>query len=326
MNLHNKHSLKDDLYNSQFYRHIGDNGRRIVNDVVNTVEDVASDINNEFNNPPPPPPSQNYRRPPQANQNYNQAKNYPPPKSYSAPKPVKPTKPEKPEKKKTEYRFNALRWLMIISGFLVPLNYNPFHPNSILIPIFASACGIGTIYLANWIFKVREKKKPAPHEEVFKTVREEKTEASTGNKELDKIINEGKEYIRKLKIANDAIPHEQLSESIERMENASFDIFTYVKDNPSKIPQIKKFMNYYLPTTLKLLENYEKLSNQSVKGENILNTMHEIECMMYTVATAFEKQLDALFSQQAMDIGVDISVFDSILKQEGLKDDEKMKI
>ena len=81
-------------------------------------------------------------------------------------------------------------------------------------------------------------------------------------------------------------------------------------------------MNYYLPTTLRLLTSYEKLSRQRVKGENIQKTMFEIEGMMETIAGAFEKQLDSLFGEDAMDIAADISVMESILKQEGLSDDE----
>ena len=149
-----------------------------------------------------------------------------------------------------------------------------------------------------------------------------KPKKSTGNLELDKIINDGDEYIIKLRAANDAIKDEGVSSSIDRMESASKGIFGYVEDNPSKIPQIKKFMNYYLPTTLKLLNSYEKLSRQTVKGENISSTMFDIEGMMQTIATAFEKQLDSLFSSEAMDIQADITVFESILRQEGLKDED----
>lgn len=151
---------------------------------------------------------------------------------------------------------------------------------------------------------------------------EEKKKRSTGNEELDRIIEEGDEYIEKLRKANVAIEHEGISESIDRMERAARDIFDFVKEHPSEIPEIKKFMNYYLPTTLKLLASYEKLSRQSVKGENIQGAMFDIEGMMQTIATAFEKQLDFLFSAEVMDLQADITVFESILEQEGLKDSE----
>lgn len=150
----------------------------------------------------------------------------------------------------------------------------------------------------------------------------ERKKKSTGNPELDKIIYEGDDYILKLRQLNDAIEHEGVSNCIDRMEAASRGIFDYVTDRPSKLPEIKKFMNYYLPTTLKLLTSYEKLDRQAVKGENISSTMFDIEGMMETIATAFEKQLDTLFSSEAMDIQADIEVFETILTQEGLKEDE----
>ena len=81
-------------------------------------------------------------------------------------------------------------------------------------------------------------------------------------------------------------------------------------------------MNYYLPTAIKLLETYERLDHQAVKGENIRSSMEDIDRFMYTVADAFEKQLDSLFSDEAMDISADISVFETMLKQEGLQEEE----
>lgn len=163
--------------------------------------------------------------------------------------------------------------------------------------------------------KPKEKEKPKE---------EEKPKPSrTGNPEVDKIIDEGNEYLKKLRAANDAIPDETLSADIERMEKASADIFRFIGDHPEKAPQIRKFMNYYLPTTLKLLNSYQRLSAQSVKGENITSTMFNIAGMMHTVADAFEKQLDSLFSDEAMDVSADISVFETLLKQEGFVDEAK---
>lgn len=151
---------------------------------------------------------------------------------------------------------------------------------------------------------------------------EQKKPSRTGNPEVDKIIDEGNGYLRRLRAANDAIPDEALSECIDRMERASADIFAYIADHPDKAPQIRKFMNYYLPTTLKLLGSYERLSRQSVKGENITSTMFNIAGMMHTVADAFEKQLDSLFTDEAMDISADITVFESMLQQEGFVEDK----
>ena len=168
------------------------------------------------------------------------------------------------------------------------------------------------------------KPEPKPQPEAKKEPEPEKKSA-TGNPEVDKIIDEGHEYLKKLRAANDAIPDEALSADIDRMERASADIFNYISAHPEKASQIRKFMNYYLPTTLKLLNSYERLSKQSVKGENITSTMFNIAGMMHTVADAFEKQLDSLFTDEAMDISADITVFESMLKQEGFVEEKRPK-
>ena len=103
------------------------------------------------------------------------------------------------------------------------------------------------------------------------------------------------------------------------------DAIRYIADHPEKAPQIRKFMNYYLPTTLKLLGSYQRLSAQNVKGENITSTLFNIAGMMHTVADAFEKQLDSLYAEEAMDISADITVFETLLKQEGFVDEDKQE-
>ncbi len=167
-----------------------------------------------------------------------------------------------------------------------------------------------------------EKPQPKPQPEEKKEPEPEKKSA-TGDPEVDKLIDEGHNMIKKLRAANDAIPDEALSADIDRMERASADIFNYIASHPEKAQQIRKFMNYYLPTTLKLLNSYERLSKQSVKGENITSTMFNIAGMMHTVADAFEKQLDSLFTDEAMDISADITVFETMLKQEGFVEEKK---
>ena len=182
----------------------------------------------------------------------------------------------------------------------------------------------GAFLLSGKLFKGKKEFVPIEPEQpkVKEEPKQEEKPSQTGNPEVDKIIDEGREYLKKLRAANNAIPEETLSEDIDRMERASADIFRFVADHPEKAPQIRKFMNYYLPTTLKLLNSYQRLSAQSVRGENITSTMFNIAGMMHTVANAFEKQLDALFTDEAMDVSADISVFETILKQEGFVDGE----
>lgn len=183
----------------------------------------------------------------------------------------------------------------------------------------------GVFLLSGKLFRGKKEFVPLEPEKpkVKEPPKQEEKPSQTGNPEVDKIIDEGREYLKKLRAANDAIPDESLSECIDRMEKASADIFRFVADHPEKAPQIRKFMNYYLPTTLKLLNSYQRLSSQSVRGENITSTMFNIAGMMHTVAAAFEKQLDSLFTDEAMDVSADISVFETLLKQEGFVEEQK---
>ena len=114
----------------------------------------------------------------------------------------------------------------------------------------------------------------------------------------------------------------KISADIDRLEDLSAKIFAQVKSDPSKLPQIRKFMDYYLPTTLKLLNAYDRMGAQGVSGENIDATMQRVESMMGTIVTAFEKQLDMLFGSEAMDISTDITVLENMMKREGLSEDD----
>lgn len=149
---------------------------------------------------------------------------------------------------------------------------------------------------------------------------EEKPEP-TGNVELDKMISDGNLAIAEMKRLNESIKDEKISRQIDRLEEISGKIFDCVKASPEKLPQIRKFMNYYLPTTLKLLNAYDRMGSQGVSGENISGTMERVENMMGTIVTAFERQLDGLFGDQALDISTDITVLENMMAREGLSDD-----
>lgn len=154
--------------------------------------------------------------------------------------------------------------------------------------------------------------------------KEEKKEAEkpTGNAELDKMIKDGRLAIAEMKRLDDNIEDAEISADIVRLEQVSQKIFDRVKEEPSKLTQIHKFMDYYLPTTLKLLNAYDRASAAGVSGENINATMSKVAGIMKTIVTAFEKQLDALFGDQALDISTDITVLENMMAREGLAGDQ----
>ena len=144
---------------------------------------------------------------------------------------------------------------------------------------------------------------------------------TTGNEELDKMIADGKKAITEMKRLDDNIADPAISAQIVRLQQLAGKIFAQVEQNPEKLPQIRKFMNYYLPTTLKILNAYDRMGEQGVSGENITSTMQKVEGMMSTIITAFEKQLDSLFGSEAMDISTDMVVLENMMAREGLTED-----
>ena len=153
----------------------------------------------------------------------------------------------------------------------------------------------------------------------------EQEEFSRLSPEVQKIIEAGDEYVRAIKAANDAIPGEEISEKIARMEMLVDRIFDRVEQKPDTVSDIRKLMDYYLPMTMKLLQAYEDLDAQPVQGENIISSKIEIEKTIDTLNVAFEKLLDDLFQDTAWDVSSDISVLNTMLAQEGLTEDEIRK-
>lgn len=152
-------------------------------------------------------------------------------------------------------------------------------------------------------------------------VEKRRQEYSRLSPEVQKIIESGDDYVRKIREANDAIPGEEISAKIFRMETLVDRIFDRVKQKPDTVDDIRKLMEYYLPTTIKLLEAYEELDAQPVQGENIISSKQEIEKTLDTLNVAFEKLLDELFQDTAWDLTSDISVLNTMLAQEGLTED-----
>ena len=162
----------------------------------------------------------------------------------------------------------------------------------------------------------REKAAPAP-KTAPKTEAKPKEE-TTGNPELDKMLKEGRMAIAEMKRLDDNIADIGISADIVRLEEISGRIFDEVKRDPKKLPQIRRFMDYYLPTTLKLLNAYDRAASAGISGENVDGTRTRVEAIMRNIVAAFEKQLDSLYGAEAMDISTDITVMETMLAREGL--------
>lgn len=130
------------------------------------------------------------------------------------------------------------------------------------------------------------------------------------------------QILREIGLINDLISDPELNVKIERIQEITRKIFQYQKNNPQRTEYLRTFLNYYLPTTLKILRSYARLDAQGVEGENISATKERIEGMMDQVVEGFEKQLDRLFRSDAMDLAADVQVLENMLKKDGLSGDE----
>lgn len=128
--------------------------------------------------------------------------------------------------------------------------------------------------------------------------------------------------LQEIRDVDDAIPDEVMSAKIARIGEITGKILDFQRRNPSKSSELRSFLNYYLPTTLKVLRAYAQLDAQGIEGENINAAKARIEGMMDQVVAGFEKQLDRLFQDDMMDITSDVAVLENMLKKDGLDGSE----
>lgn len=119
---------------------------------------------------------------------------------------------------------------------------------------------------------------------------------------------------------NDSIQDEYVSQRMERLEDLTHQILSYADEHPEKEPQLRQFRNHYLPKTFSILESYARMERSGVEGGNIAAAMKDVEEIMDKLVQGFEKQLDALFDSEAMDVTSDITVLENMMCMEGLSD------
>ena len=144
--------------------------------------------------------------------------------------------------------------------------------------------------------------------------------------QVQEVLDRGNAFIAEIRRCNDAIPGQEISEKISRMETIVRRIFERAQAHPEIVPDLKKLMDYYLPMTVKLLNAYAEMDAQPIQGETIEGSKREIEATLDTLNLAFEKLLDSVFKDTAMDVSSDISVLNTLLAQEGLTEDEFSKL
>ena len=141
---------------------------------------------------------------------------------------------------------------------------------------------------------------------------------TTGDAAVDREIETARERLENLRRANEAIPDPEISKNLDRMYASGQQIFKELGRDPRKVALVRRFMNYYLPTSEKLMEQYQVLMNANTKGENITSAMQTIESSLGLAANAFEKCADNLYRDDEMDIDAEIKVMQTMLTGDNL--------
>ena len=128
--------------------------------------------------------------------------------------------------------------------------------------------------------------------------------------------------IKEIRRLNSEIKDKEVSSKIDEIEIHTKNIFDYITYHPEATPQIRTFMNYYLPTTLKLLESYSSIEKVGVAGENMKKSKKNIEQILDMLVAGFKQQYDQLFKKESIDISSDISVLETMLAKDGLSHKE----
>ncbi len=144
--------------------------------------------------------------------------------------------------------------------------------------------------------------------------------------EVDPILEEGNRALSEMGRLYMSIKDPEIRVKINELMRVTDKITQDAIADPSDIPQIKKFLNFYLPTTIKLLNTYDRMSAQGIEGENLDKTMKSIDAMLDDAIAAFKKMLDSLFANQALDIETDIQVMNTMLQREGLTGNKDFEI
>ena len=140
----------------------------------------------------------------------------------------------------------------------------------------------------------------------------------TGDEKIDALLADGERAVSEMQQLRESIGEARLKEKIGDIIVITNKIFKDVIEDPDDYSQIKRFSDFYLPTTIKLLHTYDRLGRSGTAGENITGTLARIDTALDTILDSYRKFFDSLFENQALDIETDIRVLESVLKKEGL--------
>lgn len=201
--------------------------------------------------------------------------------------------------KKSAFPIYALGLVWLIWALLLPL-YRPIHY------LICAVVSAGVYLLLNSVIPAKTEYVKVP-------------EILTGNEEADALLKSGRTLLAEIEATE--VKDEAVRTKLQHLCGTSSRILDYMTKKPETSGNLRKFFSFYLPTLKKLSETYALMEKQGVEGQNLSDVMTRISAMLDTMQGAFEKQLDALFGETALDISTDITAMQQLMAQEGLTDD-----
>ena len=204
------------------------------------------------------------------------------------------------KKKKSIVPVYGVAAVWVLYSLIFPL-YRTFH-------FIILACSAAIVYVVlSVIFPGKTEYTEVPEEPV-----------RTGNDEIDALLAEGEQAVAEMRRLHEAIPDEPVRRKLEDIIFVTDKIFKNLHEDPDDYKQIRRFANYFLPTTIKLLHTYDRFGRSGAQGENTTGTQERIDAALDTILDSYNKFFDSLFMNQALDIETDIRVLETMLKSEGL--------
>ena len=150
----------------------------------------------------------------------------------------------------------------------------------------------------------------------------QKVQGNTGDPDVDALLEKGRGMIAEIRAENDRIPDSALSDKLEKLENLCAEVFRAVYDKPAKAPQIRKFMDYYLPTTLKMVRGFRTLDERGITGAQAQDARRRIGDALDVVIHGCQRLLENLYRDDVLDLTTDIDVLEQMLKRDGLTESD----
>ena len=143
------------------------------------------------------------------------------------------------------------------------------------------------------------------------------TDEEPADKPEEPVMPDPADHIREI---NDSIAQPEVSEKITKLETLTRRIYNYTEAYPEKEKYARSFKEKYLPKTIKILEAYSRFENSGSSGANVRAAMKDVEAVLDVLISSFEKQLDMLYMDEALDVTTDIDVLESMIAGDGLGD------